>query len=358
MGRSPPPEKTNPLTPDSLAAEGEGGGDRNLAARLGRYGTGKARAHEMAGYCLKAKEQKLSEKLYRCGGYLHFREWVDHGNKLTLHRGYFCQMPLLCPLCAIRRGGKMLRRYVERAAFIARTHELWLVTLTVKNGPELQERYEHLKASLRKLRERAKKGYGAFAAADGALWSTEFTKSAHGWHPHVHMVWAVPKGLQSIAWGEGSQLRADWHAITGDSFITHAERIDTSNEEQLLKGFCEVLKYALKFSSLDLADNFDAYKTLKGKRLVSSSGIWWGLELPEDARLEDDALDGPFIEIVYRYAGSQGYVLHDSWLGGLSGPPLHTTLAPGKANHGDHQTLDSDQGDAHSGAASAASCVG
>jgi hypothetical protein len=129
------------------------------------------------------------------------------------------------------------------------------------------------------------------------------------------MVWAVPKGSAPIAWGEGSQLRADWHAITGDSFITHAEPIEAANEEQLLRAFCEVLKYALKFSSLDLADNFAAYRALKGRRLIASSGCWYGLELPEDAKLSDDPLDGPFIEIVYRYAGALGYVLQDSWIG-------------------------------------------
>lgn len=224
----------------------------------------------------------------------------------------------------------MLRRYVERAAFIARDHDLYFVTLTVKNGPDLWERFQHLKGSMKRLQERARKGYGAFSQARGALWSFEFTKSPQGWHPHVHMVWAMPKGAAPVQWGEGSQLRADWHAITGDSFITHAERIAADDQDQLIKAFCEVLKYSLKFSSLTLEDNLHAYRSLKGRRLVASSGCWYGLDLPEDARLEDDPLDGPYIEIVYRYAGSEGYVLHDSWIGeeSLPGVPLRTTITP------------------------------
>lgn len=320
MGRPPDRRKTNPLTPDSLAAEGEGGGDRNLGARLGRYGKAKARSHEMAGYLLQASEGTLSRRLYQCGSYLHFREWLHHG-RTTLHQGYFCQVPLLCPLCAIRRGGKLLRRYVERANYLLRDHDAWMVTLTVKNGPDLAERFAHLKASFGKLRKRAAKGYSELAKAAGYVGAFEFTRNAEtgDWHPHLHMVWFLPKGTPPIRYGEGSQLRADWESITGDSFITHAQRIECEPGREaskaLVDAFCEVLKYALKFSTLSLADNLAAYFTLKGKRLMTSGGCVYGLELPEDAKLEDDPLDGPFIEIVYRFAGALGYVLQDSWVG-------------------------------------------
>jgi len=328
MDGPPDPKKTNPLIPDSLAAEGTGDGDRNLAARLGRYGTAKTRNHQMAGYLLGVGEDALSHRMYRCGNYLHFREWLAHGGKMTLHAGHFCQVGLMCPLCAIRRGAKMLRRYVERASFIARTHDLWLVTLTVKNGPDLAERFDHLKHSLKRLRIRARDGYGAMARSDGALWSTEFTKRETGWHPHVHMVWAVPKGQDPIRWGAGSQLSADWQAITGDSFITHAAPIRADDQDKLINAFCEVLKYALKFSGLTLEENYHAYKTLKGKRLISSCGIWWGLEIPDSARLEDDPMDGPYIEHIYRFMGSKGYVLDDVFMGTEKTPLQVPTASP------------------------------
>jgi hypothetical protein len=273
----------------------------------------------MAGYLVQANEHKLSKRLYDCGAHLHFREWVEHG-KTTLHKGYFCQVPLLCPLCAIRRGGKLLRRYVERAEFLLRTHDAYMVTLTVKNGPDLWERWQHLRGGIRRLKDRGLKGYGSMAEARGFVGSFEFTKSPAGWHPHCHMVWFVPKGAR-IQGGAGSQLSADWHAITGDSFIVDARPL----AGQVIDAFCEVLKYALKFSSLDLADNLAAFRTLKGKRLMTSGGCMYGLELPEDAKLDDDPLDGPFIEHIYRFTGSQGYVLHDVWAGHVQpqeGPPL------------------------------------
>lgn len=357
MDGPPDPRKTNPPDPDSLAAEGEGGGDREaITKRLARYGTAKGRSYQMAGYLVKHHEDALSHRLYRCGQHLHFREWVAHDGRITLHHGMFCQVPLLCPVCAIRRGGKMLRRYTERAAFLLRDHDAYMVTLTVKNGDDLAERYQHLRKGLQRLRKRAAKGYGAFAQARGSVGSYEFTRSdEHGWHPHVHMVWFVPRGVH-IEGGAGSQLSLDWQAITGDSFIVDARPL----YGDLTGAFCEVLKYALKFSTLDLADNLAAFRTLRGRRLITSHGCMYGLELPEDARLEDDALDGPYIEMVYRWASSRGYVLHDSWIGdggALPSPSVGTTIAPQEATSDDDtyppQTLGADQGDVDARAARA-----
>lgn len=286
----------------------------------------------MAGHLLAHGEPSLSRRLYRCASVLHFREWIDHGGKTTLHTGHFCQVALLCPVCAIRRGGKMLRRYVERATYLAGKYDLWLVTLTVKNGPDLHERYLHLKHGIKRMRQRAAKGYGEFSRAAGALWSVEFTNSATGWHPHAHMVWAMPRDEEPLRYGPGSRLASDWHAITGDSHVVHAERIRANDETALVAAFCEVLKYALKFSSLSLDDNLHAYRQLKGQRLISSCGAWWGLDLPEDARLEDSPLDGPYIEHIYRFAGSRGYRLEDVFPGTqdapLQVPPVTPTLSP------------------------------
>lgn len=323
MARPPDPRKSNPLTPASLAAEGAGGADQTLEARLDRYGTGKARSQQMAGYLITHQQGQLAHRLERCASVLVFREWMAHAGKITLHSGQFCQLPLLCPVCAIRRGGKMLRRYVERAQYLARTHDLWLVTLTVKNGPDLFERYAHLKHGIKRLRVRARDGYGEFARANGALWSVEFTHRETGWHPHAHMVWAMPKGSAPVRYGKGSQLASDWHAITGDSDIVHAEQIQADCESALVDAFCEVLKYAVKFSDLSLEDNFHAYANLRGQRLISSCGVWWGLDLPEDAKLEDDPLDGPFIEHFYRYGKhSRSYLLEDVGMGSGASPTV------------------------------------
>lgn len=316
-GPQPPPEKGRPPEPESLAAHGLGVSEAaELGARLKRYGTAKARSRAMAGYlCGVASDaptyqardlRRLSHRLYECGSHLLFRHYFEHA-KTQLIRSSSCQVHMLCPLCAIRRAARMLRRYHELLSYLAPRFDLYLVTLTVKNGDDLAERFAHLRGSIQRLRKRAAKGYGALAPMAGALWSFELTKSEHGWHPHAHGVVVMPKGHPPIRWGEGSQLRLDWEGVTGDSFIVHAAPIEGEGTG-LVESLAEVLKYALKFSGLDLADNWAAYKVLKGARLISSWGVLFGLHIPEDLALDDPELDGPYIEWLFRY-GSTGYRL-------------------------------------------------
>ena len=64
----------------------------------------------------------------------------------------------------------------------------------------------------------------------------------------------------------------------------------------------EVFKYAVKFSDQPPADTLQAWLTLKGKRLLASSGCFRGVPEPED--LMDDATalaDLPFATLFYRF---------------------------------------------------------
>ena len=352
--RPPPhPEKGEPLGPGSLAAEGLGAqGQQGLAQRLARYGTAKTRNHAMAGHLCKEGLRPLADRLYRCGAFLRFRHYLER-RETRLVESRSCDVSLLCPLCAIRRGGRFLRRYHERIEQLTPLHDFHTVTLTVKNGPDLAERFAHLRRSFRRLRDRAKKGYGELARTTGALWSFEFTKSEHGWHPHVHMIVAVPKGSRPIYWGKDSPLGQDWLAATGDSFIVHARPIEGS-EEQRIAALCESLKYALKFSTLSLDDNLAAFFTLKGKRLLASSGCFYGV-VKEDEQLDDAELDEPYIEWLFRYAGARGYVLTNEGLDRLQGDgtiPRHG--GPSHAHHAPLAAVDSVQGHDHARAAPAA----
>ena len=314
---APPPgdaEKAKPLTPECLAAEGVGVPElADIGQKLCRYGTAKARNRQMAGHIVglstKASSdprRKLAQNLYDCASVLTFRHYLE-ARKTLLHSGQFCKAHLLCPVCAIRRGVKTLRNYHARALHLADRYDFHLVTLTVKNGEDLHERYSHLKHAFKRLRDRGKKGYGEWSRVAGAIWSTEFTYSPEqGWHPHLHILVAVDKGEAPIRYGKGSQLALDWLAVTKDSYIVHSARVNGEGEA-LAASLCEVLKYALKFADLTLEKNWDAYLALKGKRLLQSSGVFFGLELPEDADLADDPLDGPYIDLWFRY-GANGYL--------------------------------------------------
>jgi hypothetical protein len=307
----PDPEKAKPRNPQQLGGTLETGVSipSGVVQKVARYGTGKARNREMAAFALQLEprgNRRLAAAMYDCCSFLGL-SYYPGSQRSAVSSASTCKKHLLCPVCAILRGGKMLKRYQERIEHIAPQYDFELVTLTVKNGSDLWERFQHLKHAFKRLRVRGRDGYGSWAPVAGAIWSTEFTRSAEGWHPHLHIVAAKPKGSEPFRYGKGSALALDWESVTSDSFIVHAAPINP-DPEHLPAALCEVLKYAVKFGDLSLEDNFHAYQTLRGKRLIQSSGCFYGLELPDDAELTDDPLAEASIEYFFRYA-STGYQL-------------------------------------------------
>jgi hypothetical protein len=173
--------------------------------------------------------------------------------------------------------------------------------LTVKDGPDLAERFKHLHAGQRELWMRKHRRRGS--CLDGvraAVWSYEVKRGAGSglWHPHLHMVAMSEHPV------DAARLREEWHAITGDSFIVDVRPIDQADPAS---GFLEVFKYALKFSDMAPAETFEAFWVLKGKRLVASAGLFRGIDIPE--HLTDEPLDDlPYVELFYRFMG-EGYSL-------------------------------------------------
>lgn len=322
--RSPPDEALKDRSPDLLAQEGASG-IQALPRRVDRYGKAKKRALEVAQYMEGHGLLPVSKRLSVCGEYLLFRHYFTV-DEVRLHAARFCMKHLLCPLCAIRRGAKALEAYLPRYEAVRAAEPLlrpFLVTLTVKDGPDLAERFKHLQAGQRELWMRKHRGRGcAFDGVEAAVWSYEVKKGAGSgqWHPHLHMV--------ALAAAQPSQerLSREWHAITGDSFIVDVRPIDEANPAS---GFLEVFKYALKFSDMDPADTVECFRILSGRRLVGSAGRFRGIEIPE--QLTDEPLDDlPYVNLFYRYLPG-GYTvtrLHDYAQRGTGGGAPKSRPAP------------------------------
>jgi hypothetical protein len=310
----PRPKKANP--PKLGGITGDSGGINGLRKDVESYGTRKLRTNATARYLAGGSTDGLSHRLFRCANHLNWR-WYPSQDQRILSGAKFCQLHLLCPNCAHRRASRQAAKVHEKLAHLADRFDYWFVTLTVANGPDLAERFSHLVKSFKTLRRMARdhrKGKGRFielARAEGLVWAFEFTNQGKGWHPHIHMVAALPKGSAPIRWGvdpltgEISQLRADWQDVTGDSMITHAEPLDMTNPH---KSVCELVKYSLKFSDLDVADTVHAYRVLRARKLFESSGALRGVELPPDDELLDDALTGQYHDFLYLWHG-QAYTL-------------------------------------------------
>ena len=303
MAHKKTPESSSNLAGGELKGVREASDTSLLAERIARYGVAHARSQAMLCHLREASSQasfKTAAGLASCGNYLHFREYFTVG-KVRLHSATFCKQHLVCPLCAIRRGAKALGAYLSRWQVIQTERpdlRPYLLTLTVRNGPDLAERQAHLSHSLKRLMHH-RRDFNAgtrgapwteLCRAEGAVYTLELTNKGKGWHPHCHMI------ILATSQPSQTDLSAEWYKITGDSMVVDCRPILGDPVE----GFMEVFKYAVKFSDLTLADNWHAAQILKGKRLLNSFGSFRGVDIPDS--LLDEPLDGlPYLDRFYRY---------------------------------------------------------
>lgn len=302
----------NPETDEAFdGAQSETGSSLNK--QLKKYANAKNRSSDMVDYIYTnhESETKLIQKISDCGSFLVFRDYFRI-EQLRLHRASFCKQHLLCPFCAIRRAMKAIAVYEERVQEILKDnpeYKLYMVTLTVKNGESIQERHTHLTNSKKKYTNARRLHISnpnrlsvEFNKAIGGVYSIEHKRGKNSglWHPHSHEIWICKEEPNKY------RLSEEWQRITGDSKIVDVRPM--TEGENRIKGFLEVFKYALKFSDMELEDNWTAYKAMKGKRLVNPFGLLRGLEIPEN--LEDDPiLNEPYMELYYNYFSNSGYSL-------------------------------------------------
>jgi len=296
------PERENP---SELQLEGVSDGVGELPKRIDRYGKAKKGALDVVDYMESFPEHQATVKRVKsCGDYLVFRHYFTV-DRVRLHGASLCMKHLLCPLCAIRRGAKYLKAYLVKFQAIQEQNpnlKAYLVTLTVKDGSDLGERFKHLYKAQRELWMQKIRGRGSVLdGVAGAVWSYEVKrgKGSGMWHPHLHMI------ALAETQPDQEQLAAEWHNITGDSFVVDVRPI---SQDDPASGFVEVFKYAVKFSEQEPADTVHAWVTLASKRLIGSAGLFRGVEVPESLLDDLEGLeDLPYVEMFYRYLRAGGY---------------------------------------------------
>ena len=322
----PPPETKNPPP----AGTGEGEKQSDSGKRLNRYGTAR-RVTDALLATISDDELLLAgvakpEKLRHCGKGLWFRDYYTIGqHKLT--GGYFCDKPLICGLCAILRGSKLLASYLARLKLVQAVEPRLrpiMVTLPIRNGEDLAERLDHLRHSVKTLHARRHRPNQPSVMHDiaGGFFSVEVTNIGNGWHPHVHAIWMVDQDHEAFTdsrtWAL-KKLSPEWHAITGDSFIVDVRPItpiqDETGQNSYAAGFCEVFKYAVKPAELGRDLLLKAFPILSGKRLVGAFGCFFGIKEPTKLTDDLDGLKGlPYFEYFYRF-------MHGHYA--VAGEPVH-----------------------------------
>lgn len=296
------------------------------ADRIARLGDCKQRARAMGRYLrdlsssgTKGKSHsvlisRLSANIRSCANYLVFHNYYTV-DQVKLAKVSTCKKHLLCPFCARARAAKNVQKYMERFHVLMEENPKLvpaLLTLTVRNGDDLRERFNHLQKSWKKYQEKRRdyfkkgRGFNELCKVAGAVFSYETTvnQDTGEWHPHLHVVVLLSEYLDI------KKLSQEWESITGDSRIVDIRRLQATEDGSMADAFCEVFKYAMKFSELELDENYEAYVSLKGSRLQGSFGLFWGVKVPDEAT--DDLTDFdslPYLEMFYQYSNVKGYDL-------------------------------------------------
>ncbi len=300
---------------DLLAGEARGRTtESNLQGRLIRYADLKVKSDKIADFLTLQPDLPsfpgLAGRVQGCGDFLQFRNYYQI-DEIRLHRANFCETHMLCPFCAMRRGAKFASSYADRIEHIKSLFpgiNLYHVVLTIKNGPSLKERFQHVESSITKMllvRRNAKKGLRSeieFNKALGGVFSFEIKRGegSNEWHPHIH---ALVLSYEVISM---KRLSQEWLAVTGDSVNVFVEEC---HGDIAIAGL-EVFAYALKFSTMAHEDIWNAYKILKGKRFIRSFGCLRGV--PEPETLADDPIkDQPYYDMLYSFIHGKGYQMRN-----------------------------------------------
>lgn len=309
------------LFSECLATDENRLGFDSFQNKLERFGARKKRAVDLANYITdfhtgkgrkgarsfsEKNNLKLAVELRSCASYLLFKNYYRR-DEIRLFAAKLCKRHLLCPFCAARRAAKYLQAYMERFQVVtAENPQLrpFFVTVTIKDQADLAAAFNHLRGAMRTMMKQRNDGlrgrrFVEFSKALGGVQSIEFKRGRGSglWHPHTHMIWLCEEAPNA------RKLSAEWLELTGDSYIVDVREC---YGETLADSFLEVFKYALKFSDLSLEDNWEAFNTLKGKRLVDSFGCLRGVEVPESL-LDEELADEPYILMLYRYLSESGY---------------------------------------------------
>lgn len=310
-------------------------------ARITRFGHLRQQSKDMSNWLYAQNDECLSldtpmgdlmakrfihfaNTLSGCANYLLFKHYYTL-DKYKLAGLKTCKKHMLCPFCSAIRASKQATAYHDKMVHILKENpnlKPVFLTLTVKNGDDLKERFNHLKDSFKTLQTARRKwlkrgnGHNELCKAHGIVFAYEITNNGKGWHPHLHMILLVDD------WIDRDKLSDQWLAITGDSYIVDVRRVKPSkvetdaidvakNKEDYSEGFMEVFKYAMKFTELTHYQIWIAHETLSptGRltRLQGSIGLFRGVEVPETMTDDVIADDAPFMLILYHFLKGSGY---------------------------------------------------
>lgn len=255
-------------------------------------------AERMLNFANGRVSERTFEYMSECSTFIELIATHDKKHKKTL-RSNSCKNRF-CPICSWKKAQKdgMKIAVVMQAIKEEVNYEFLFLTLTVPNVPaeklddeirEMSKAYNHL-SKLKRFKQIAK----------GYIRKLEVTynKDRDDYHPHFHILIAVNRSyFNSRYYIKQSEWLEMWREVTGKVGIDEngkdeivaldVRKVKTGENET---AYLEMAKYSAKDSDLNISQEvFDGfYKALKGKRLITYSGVFKEYAKKyDDKKLED-----------------------------------------------------------------------
>jgi hypothetical protein len=264
----------------------------------------------------KTRFNNLINRLSKCGSFLEFHYYFQR-NDIKLKKANFCKKDKMCPACAVRRASKQQDKFFD---FLGAEPDLldndwYYLVIPVKHTKEesievVYERLNRIRKFILKAMRDARNGKkaGFFGNFLGGMGSIEVTKTDNGWNIHMNMLLNAPKSfifaIRGIKNKKGQvsyqnvKIR-DFLINTADSYMHNITKLDFSSDELIKKNLLEVLKYSLKFSSLDTLDLIKVYIAFYRKQLFFTFGNLAKIKLEKVELDEKDKIDEDFIRLIF-----------------------------------------------------------
>lgn len=233
-----------------------------------------------------------------CGRYVYSLTCSRCGNKHF--KGFSRCKDRFCIICSRLRTLKYLKRILY--VFDKDVHNMHFMTLTLRNYDDLEKMIQDIKLYWRRFYNSDKGFRRRFKERFlGTIKSMEVKKGMdRKWHVHLHMLMITNKEYSK----DYSWLKERWKYVTNGNGSVYIEKVD--NE---IKGIIETFKYITNVEKIEESDLIYIYKVIKGKRMVSSTGILFGIEDKVEEDVEKDDSIEEDIDFICKKCGYDKYKL-------------------------------------------------
>lgn len=230
---------------------------------------------------------KVASNMYGCATYLSIAATSDQ--RIHINNANFCR-ERLCAICAWRRQSKFIATSYPVLEHLSKAgYKMLMITLTMRNcaAENLDSAIKNILSAWTRL-TKAKLWQGV----KGAVRALEVTynEDEKKFHPHIHAILIMPEDYSPIhdAYINYTKLSLEWQRAMRVDYVPIVH-ITLLRSKRNRKAYIEVMKYALKPANLPSDMLQTLYYALKGKRLISFSGLLAKLRkaMDDDTELTD-----------------------------------------------------------------------